>query len=321
MDKYLEGTCTEKEKELLDTVLDSYDDQGHSDLHLDRELDIKNEIYANIISKTGAGANRRNPQKANPKKWMNIAASILIVMGIGAAWYLSKVPNTSIGHKMITQTTEWGQRTTVNLSDGTMILLNSGSTIEFPDSFQTASVREVKLNGEAFFEVAENPEKPFVVKTENVRTTVLGTSFNVNSYAFNTAISVTVRTGRVRVKTSPENGVCMAMALGPNEKMEYNRKDGSFSKHFAENEDYMDWKNGIIRFDDIDLLEVSKTLSRWYGVHIVFVNESLQNCHLTARYENATLQVVLESIKYAIKGMDYEYKDENTILFLGNCTN
>ncbi|MAO16370.1 MAG: hypothetical protein CMH44_05755, partial [Muricauda sp.] len=171
------------------------------------------------------------------------------------------------------------------------------------------------------FEVAKNPGKPFIIKTGKVTTRVLGTSFNINSYEFNDMISITVRTGKVQVESVSRSGKTDAVQLVPNEMAQYSRSNDSITKSIVDNDNYMDWKNGIIRFSDITFHEASKMLNRWYGVDISFENEALKKCHVTARYEHAKLQVVLESIKFATKGMDYEFTDQKKILLKGRCQN
>nr|WP_293302753.1 FecR domain-containing protein [Allomuricauda sp.] len=323
INKYLEGSCTQQEKELLDKILDSYDDQEEDGIYFDGEKNIKEEIYLGFAEKAGIAPETKKTPKPFYNYAVKIAASLLILVGLGSAVYLeSKTqPEQELAQSIITKTTEWGQRSDIVLSDGTRITLNAGSSIEFPESFEGATVRQVILDGEAFFEVAKNPNKPFLITTEGVTTKVLGTSFNVNSYAFNDHISVTVKTGKVQVQSTSKNGHVNTVYLLPNEKAEYSRENDMITKSKLDNDNYLDWKNGIIRFNDITFLEASKMLSRWYGIHIGFENSKLKNCHVTARYENAKLQVVLESIKYATKGMDYEFIDQENILFKGFCKN
>ena len=226
IDKYLEGNCTQQEEELLDRVLDSYDGQEEDEVYFDGEKEIKEEIYLGFAEKAGIVREAKKAPTPFYNYLVKVAASLLILVGLGSAVYLeSKTqPEQELAQSIITKTTEWGQRSDIVLSDGTQITLNAGSSIEFPESFEGAPVREVTLNGEAFFEVAKNPNKPFLIKTEGVTTKVLGTSFNVNSYAFNDHISVTVKTGKVQVQSTSKNGQVNTVYLLPNEKAEYSRE-------------------------------------------------------------------------------------------------
>lgn len=321
--KYLDGTCTKEEKELVDKALSSYDQDIESQSYLESEESIKEEIYSNILNNVRINSEKPFSKKLYERKWFSVVASILVLIGFASAFFLSETPEQEqeVVHNLLIETTQWGQKSSIRLSDGTQITLNAGSSLEYPDSFQGDSIREVKLIGEAFFEVAKNPDQPFVIRTENVTTKVLGTSFNVNSYPFNDDISITVRTGKVQVQSTSNNGNVDTVYLAPNEKAQYNRSSNQIIKSAIENQNYLDWKNGIIRFSDITFLEASEMLSRWYGINIEFENSSLKECHVTARYEHAKLQVVLESIKFATKGMDYEYLDDYNIRFKGHCKN
>ena len=319
IDKYISGNCSQEEKELLDKVLDSYTNTDDTMQMQDEESRIQSEIYSNIIKK---GITPTQNQSLNTYKWLKIAAAmILLLFSLSAALYTINPfeKEDVVAQEFITKSTKWGQRSTLTLQDGTKITLNAGSSVEFPENFNNLSKREIKLNGEAFFEVAKNPSKPFIIHTENVTTQVLGTSFNVNAYDFSENISVTVRTGKVRVQSENKDGDLNTVYLTPNQMAEYSKKGDELITTTVANENYLDWKNGIIRFNDITFLEASKMLTRWYGIEVDFQSPSLKNCHVTARYEKAKLHVVLESIKFATKGMDYEYLENNTILFKGSC--
>ena len=317
IDKYLSGNCTQQEQELLDKVLDSYNDEDASLQKIDQESRIKADIHSNIFKKEIYS----NKKQSSNKRWLHAVATVLILISIGVTFYhinpYEKEKLTS--QSFITKSTEWGQRSTFTLQDGTKITLNAGSSIEFPENFNALSTREVKLNGEAFFEVAKNPNKPFIIHTQNVTTQVLGTSFNVHAYDFSENISVTVKTGKVRVQSENKVGDINTVYLAPNQMAAYSKKGNELITSTVANENYLDWKNGIIRFNDITFLEASNMLTRWYGIEIDFQSPSLKNCHVTARYEKAKLHVVLESIKFATKGMDYEFLENNKILLKGSC--
>ncbi|WP_276166411.1 FecR family protein [Zobellia alginiliquefaciens] len=319
IDKYISGNCSQEEQELLDKVLDSYTDADATLPEIEEEFRIQSEIYSHILKK-GIAPNKTHSTKTY--KWLKIAAAmVLLLFSLSAAFYTINPfeKENVVAQSFVTKSTEWGQRSTLTLQDGTKITLNAGSSIEFPESFNALSTREVKLNGEAFFEVAKNPNKPFIIHTENVTTQVLGTSFNVNAYDFSENISVTVRTGKVRVQSENKDGAINTVYLTPNQMAAYSKKGDELITSTVDNENYLDWKNGIIRFNDITFLEASKMLTRWYGIEIDFQSPSLKNCHVTARYEKAKLHVVLESIKFATKGMDYEYLENHTILLKGSC--
>ena len=327
IEDYLNGTIGQHEKALLDKVLDSYDRPEDITKPLENEDLIKGDIFSGIRSvgmETYISKKSPVPSKKRLRfQWLSVAAAILILIGMGSLYFLDQPVKQTPAHQpeILSLVTDWGQRNTITLDDGTIVTLNAGSQLHYPKSFDGDSIRSVRLEGEAFFEVAKNPDKPFIIKTGEITTKVLGTSFNINSYDFNDMISVTVRTGKVQVESKSKDGKTKTVQLEPNEMAQYSKTAYALTKSKVDNENYLDWKNGIIRFSDISFDEASKMLSRWYGVAISFENNSLKNCHITARYEHAKLQVVLESIKFATKGMDYEFTDQRKILLKGHCLN
>lgn len=322
VDKYLQGNCTPEERKLMDKVLDSYDTDQGPYVDIKDETAIQAEIFTNIRNKAQEQSGFKKKSRALQPNWSKIAVAVCgLVVALGTMFWLMESPQTApLEPQTMAMETSWGQRSDFMLSDGSHVYLNSGSSLEFPKTFEGKAQREVVLKGEAFFEVAKNPQQPFVIRTENLATQVVGTSFNINAYTFNQSISVTVKTGKVQVSALGDGGNREQVLLLPNQKVEYGRSSGKMVTSMVDNENYLDWKNGIIRFNDIALSDAAQILSRWYGVHIDFANQKLPNCHITARYEKAKLQVVLESIKYAMNGMDYQFMDDRNILFKGFCT-
>ncbi|WP_108425743.1 FecR family protein [Flagellimonas amoyensis] len=306
MEKYLNGTITKKEESLLelfdiDLLSKNHGKIAHGPAHKKR-----------VAQKL---AQRTNRQERPIYKWAKVAASIAVLIGVAYTVHV----NTRVEEKIepiveLTKTTKWGQKLNITLADGTRIRLNSGSTITYPDRFE-GTVREVVLEGEAFFDVAKNPNKPFVIKSGEVLTTVLGTSFNINTYADSEQIAVTVATGKVKV-ASQENEI----HLGPNEQGVFDKKTKTISKKVTDITTFLNWKDGIIHFEDTRLANVAESLERWYGVTFVFENGNVGDCHVTATYSNELLSAVLESIAYAKKGLHYEFLENNTILIKGRCT-
>lgn len=308
MEKYLNGTITKKEESLLERFDGRLLSKNHKDVFKDERhrKQIERQLSQNIS---------RPKKRISLPKWTKVAASIVLMTG-GA--YFVHI-NTKAEEKVdpiveVTKTTEWGQKLNLTLADGTQIRLNSGSTITYPDRFE-GDVREVALEGEAFFEVAKNPDKPFVIRSGEVLTTVLGTSFNINTYPDSQQIAVTVASGKVKV-ASHENEI----HLGPNEQGIFDKKTKTISKKMTDIVTFLNWKDGIIHFEDTRLSKVAESLERWYGVTFVFENENLRNCHITATYKNEILPAVLESIAYAKKGLRYEFLENDEILIKGKCT-
>jgi transmembrane sensor len=148
------------------------------------------------------------------------------------------------------------------LSDGTKVWLNSASSLKYPVSF-TAAKREVELSGEAYFEVAHNQHKPFVVISNGQTVEVLGTHFNINAYMDEQATKTTLLQGSVKVLT---NGVSNKIKPGEQAML----KNGKLMVSEVDMDEAIAWKNGFFYFKDDDIKTVMRQLSRWYDVEIKY---------------------------------------------------
>lgn len=169
-----------------------------------------------------------------------------------------------------TLTTNRGEQFPLTLSDGTKIWLNAASSIRFPVSFP-GNERNVEITGEAYFEVAKNPSKPFKVSLNGMEVTVLGTHFNVNGYADEANIKTTLVEGSVKIKKGNEN---ILLSPGQQAKLDLNGKM-SLEKN-PDVEKAISWKEGYFHFSNNDLQTVMRELSRWYDVQIIYENEDLR---------------------------------------------
>ena len=194
----------------------------------------------------------------------------------------------------------------LQLSDGTKVWLNSETTLRYPVQF-IGEERKVELTGEAFFEVARNEKVPFLVESGDQTVKVLGTEFNISSYKENSLISTTLVKGSVEVfiKNKPDK----KQTLVPNEQITISKIDGQISKQKVNPYQYIAWKDGRFVFDDQNLCEIMKTLSKWYNVDVVFAREELKNFRFTGNLERySDFGEVLKKIQ---KTNEVEFTIEN----------
>jgi len=194
----------------------------------------------------------------------------------------------------------------LQLSDGTKVWLNSETTLRYPVQF-IGEERKVELTGEAFFEVARNEKVPFLVESGDQTVKVLGTEFNISSYKENSLISTTLVKGSVEVfiKNKPDK----RQTLVPNEQITISKIDGQISKQKVNPYQYIAWKDGRFVFDDQNLCEIMKTLSKWYNVDVVFAREELKNFRFTGNLERySDFGEVLKKIQ---KTNEVEFTIEN----------
>ena len=157
------------------------------------------------------------------------------------------------------------------LADGTMVYLNSGSSLEFPSRFG-GEERRVKVDGEAYFDVKRDEGLPFVVEAGEMGVRVLGTEFNVKSYADEAGVYTTLVEGSVAIL----RGGTEVRRLEPGEQSYYNKGVGNVTVRRVDTEVFTAWKDGMFYFKDMPLGEILRTLARWYNVEVFYANAGVQ---------------------------------------------
>ena len=169
------------------------------------------------------------------------------------------------------------------LSDGTKIWLNSESEVEYPIVFPSGE-RRIRLQGEAYFQVASDKSSPFIIEMGKVQVQVLGTSFNLRAYQDEEMIQTTLVEGRVCMFTGKKR-----ILLYPNEQGAIELKTGNLVKKQVDVQAYIGWKNGRFIFERQTLEDIMRTLSRWYDVQVVFQSEKARHIEFTGnlrRYDD-----------------------------------
>lgn len=161
-----------------------------------------------------------------------------------------------------------GQRSRVLLPDSSVVFLGADSKLSFPEKF-TGDVREVKLEGSAFFEVTKNPQKPFIIHTGTVQTKVLGTSFKIDAFA-GRPVTVAVATGKVRVDDFLAKGPKALAILTPGQALSYDHEIPTTSA--TDIAELQAWKFAKLNFHGQSLQEITSELERWYDVRISYEN-------------------------------------------------
>lgn len=239
------------------------------------------------------------------KAAIGVAAAVAIFFT--ATWLSDYRMQKELSRNLITATALPGQIVSMGLPDGTSVQLNSGATMYYPAMFK-GKEREVRLEGEAFFEVAHDSKKPFIVKTFASDIKVLGTKFNVNADRNAGEFSVTLAEGSVQVSSLADPGRIIVMK--PDEKVYM--ADGKLMVKKTKVKDEIRWKDGIIDIDGLDFDELINKLEMAFGVDIVIDRETLPEF----KYTGGRLRVS-DGIEYALKvlqhGADFSWtKDFRT---------
>lgn len=194
------------------------------------------------------------------------------------------------------------------LSDGTKVWLNSETTIQYPVTF-IGKTREVKLIGEAYFEVAHNKRKPFIVNSEVTKVKVLGTSFNYKAYRGDESTEVTLAEGKVSVVVGNNSYM-----LVPGKQASVNRANREAKVCDVDVDNFISWKDGVFQFIDMPIKDIANNLSRWYNVEFVFEKESLKYERFSgAVTKYRSIRYILDIIEET-KDLKFEIKKEKIIV-------
>lgn len=279
------GTATQKEKEQISGWLSKLDVSDHqlSDEEIEqRRLQFQKTFHERLDN----SFTRR--RRLRLSVWLPATAAV-ILLTIGLLF----LKNTSTPPKIafVEAATLSGERKIITLSDGTTITLNNASKLKFPQEF-TGNRREVYLDGEAFFEVKHDAAKPFIVHTGLLKVNVLGTSFDVQNYAADHKIEVTVATGKVGVLAPGKD----SRMLLPGQKLSYNPETKELQQSKVNPDDYTGWQQGDLIFRDESLAAICQQLERWYGVRIEIKSSTLKNKRISLEQKNESLQNVMKML-------------------------
>lgn len=291
--KYAHQSCSPSEKELVERYFEKLQEQ-EKNVPLS-ELKQK-ALLQQITKQLPKAKQRRIPS------FLKIAASIIFLLGVYAVTKAIITPTNSF----TIVSTKDTERSTLTLPDGSVIQLNGGTSVAYHDDFENNRI--IKLDGEAFFEVAKDSLHPFQIFTDTVTTTVLGTSFNINAYK-GQQFSVHVRTGKVKVNYTADT--TSVVYLLPNQSaLATNATLVKANENFNQ---YVGWLDNTIIFKKTNLQDVAKILQHWYGVTIVFDDALLKTRAISGKFKNEKLDTVLESIMY-LENLTYEYQNKNQII-------
>ena len=180
------------------------------------------------------------------------------------------------------------------LPDGTSVTLNKGTTLEYPASFK-GNKRNVRLKGEAYFEVKHDDTKPFIITSQNVKVEVLGTSFYVNTTAANNSMEVILNSGSVAIyfDDHKEKG----LFLSPGEKAEINPGEERMNKDVNTNPNYMSWMTQRFIYNNDPLAKIVADLNKVYHTNLYITTPAISNCLVTVTFDHQTVESILHVLQ------------------------
>lgn len=201
-----------------------------------------------------------------------------------------------------------GGEYSVVLSDGTRVMLNAGSVLEYPLVF-AGDRREVRLSGEAYFDVAKDAEHPFFVVSSYTSIEVTGTSFNVSAYPDDNDITAVLESGSINFHACGE-----VYPVKPGECAQYDKQGEETTVTAVDTDFYTSWRNGLLRFDDAPMSEITRKLARWYDVEFVFADRSICELHFSgATQRDKPLNHILHLLENT-QDLKFSTEDNKTIL-------
>lgn len=204
-----------------------------------------------------------------------------------------------------------GQRAQLTLEDGSSVWLNANSTLRYPSHFSKKE-RRVEIEGEAYFDIAQNKKKPFIVSTKNVNMKVLGTQFNVHSYPDTEYVTTNLIEGSVRV--SINNSESQGVILKPNEQITILGNQMTLSK--TANNNYFLWTDGIYAFDNESLLDIINKLQLYYDVKIIVKEPEIFDVKYTGKFRQRDGIDEILRILQKIRRFDITRDRDNNIITL-----
>ncbi|MCW9706491.1 FecR domain-containing protein [Fodinibius salsisoli] len=342
--KYLSGECTSEEKNRVDAWLQ--EDREHQYL-LDSlskiwEISPKDEMHVDSQSAWNSFQDKISSEKEPPAKdknaisgvtklvaqpyskrksnsWLSGTAVAVAILLTGLFMYnFLGSQNSSNKNSSLTKNkqphvvvTERGQRTLFKLPDGTRIHLNAASKVEIPASFGD-SLRRINLEGEAYFDVIHDQEKPFIVHSGDSYTKVLGTKFGVKAYPDDSSIQVVVEEGKVALERSRMPSE-KSMRITKN-RLGFLSKSGEAKQiEISELAQFLGWKDGRLVFNSTPVEEVIRRLERWYNIDIAVGEVSIRDQTMTASFHDEPMMEVLNILAASLNA-EYKQKGRKIIL-------
>jgi transmembrane sensor len=353
----LNNEATIQEKEELENLLSQNED-------LQQQYDLLNRIWSDRTKRHNTGIENSTVNKEVSKiitlaeleriqfddlpkrekkfrrhRILLVSLALLIIASSGFIWMYTRLSSNIVRKAGETIAVQNGSRSRSMLPDGTTVWLNAGSKLFYDDNFSGAT-REVRLEGEAFFDVVKQPQRPFIVHTSGIDIKVLGTSFNVKSYPDDKTVETTLYHGSVKIFRENESEKS-AIILKPNEKVIMPKDAAIVHNHMSLKKDnpvpeikqagyiltHIDstkkenerletaWLYSRLEFKGEYFEDLARKMERWYNTTIVFEDEKVKQLNFNGSFEKETLEQALLALKTSIP---FNYKIKGHEIFISS---
>ncbi|MBD8390470.1 FecR family protein [Dysgonomonas sp. BGC7] len=284
----------------------------------DMDKDTRNQMFEEIRGQINWTPEVESTLYKTTKKSENRFRWIYIAVSVAASVILCVFAfHAGINHEAAISESEEvifrvnnGQKAEVDLPDGTKVFLNSSSSLTYNKNYNKVD-RKVKLEGEAYFKIAHNKQKPFVVQSKDLKVEALGTTFNVRSYDSDSMVAVVLVEGKVKV-----SNLSNELLLDPNERLHYDLVTSKMHKDIiSPNSSSLLWLNNELDFYGEELHNICMMLHRMYDVNFIFSKEILKKEQFTGLIKNSSLENVLEVLSTTSRHrLKYKRVSGDTIL-------
>jgi len=280
---FINGDLSSNEMKQISEQIKAYENDTKFEHNIEKKMKEFNANKAWDSLSDKIEKNKLNVEKdVKMYSSLRIAASIALFIGISIFGYFMIADFNNIKYSEINSGNDIKE---IVLPDGSNVSLNRNSSIKFPEKFSKEN-RIIKFSGEAFFNITKNPKKPFVIKSNNAKVTVLGTSFNVKANT-DKEISVTVKSGKVKLaKNKKEHVVLIAGEAGV-------IKNNTLSKGENKDKNFLSWKTKIFEYNGEKLIKVISDFNKSYNVDIILSDDSIKDLLFTSVIKDKPLKVAL----------------------------
>lgn len=312
LSSFLNKDATENEKQLIENWI-AENEKNASFFHQlntpqdntaieEKALSVKDLIYVKTQAKI-----KQKALRFKLRLWKSIAAALIAVLVTTGAVVLFK---DEMRQPLLMETqTPVGANSKLILSDGTLVNLNASSKIFYPTSFE-GNTRTIKLDGEAYFEVKQDKKHPFIVETNGLIITVLGTHFNVKSYQEDGKVITSLLEGAVSIELSQANANNNKLViLHPNQQLVFDKFTKQIEIKDVKADLYASWKDGQCFFENETFSDIVKILERQFGVTINITTPALENQLYSGFFtKKEGIEQILNSFK-KYRRFDYKQSD------------
>ena len=322
INKFLSGTCTEKEWDEVNAWSKESEENARRLFLMEETFHLGQfDRYANKERVDRAERRLKNRLRQEYKKenktrsinrWINYAAVISITLLIGGG--MGYFYHNQTEPKMLVATADDGIVKEITLPDGTRVWLNNSTTLKYPEEFSTKE-RNVYMEGEAYFEVTKNPQKPFIVESNSMRVRVLGTTFNFKSEKQSKIAEATLIEGEIEVRGNKDEG---QIVLSPGQRAELNLGTGRLTVKEVDAKLDGVWHNDMIPFHQADIFLIANTLERFYDVKII-LSPDIQSdkTYSGVLKRKSNIESVLKSLQNSIP-INYKIVGNNIFISSNN---